>query len=645
MSKRNTTRTAPKTAVSTPESDGLTGWRVLIWAVFFVNSLVILPGCLDESLVPRFFFTAAALLVGMIWLRRDLAERGDLRLRGFDLLFLVWLAINWASVAWAFNWSEAVFFSQKVFLAFMVFWLFRQAMHRDGVMVRRVLGLAVPMLTFVVAGVILVQLLKALQTVGLGNEALYEYMKGLYGNKGLASNFLFYLLIFNLLVRQHIRWQWMFWVGSAVLVGLILLLQTRTVYLALAAAMVFYFAARGFAEADFRPVFLKKILPAAVVAVVAAAAVLAMKGRGTSLAERLNPMTYLESASANERRFVWYKTDILNRDRPLLGVGNGSWKIFFPSKSIEGAYRLQEKGVIFTRAHNDYLEIRAEMGLVGVSIFILLFAAAAAAIFWGLKNLENVEHRRELAALGAGIVGYSIIQFFDFPRERMEQQVMLAICLGWAAFLAKSFWEKLPGISTAGIFQIGWWAKIAGLVFCLVIGWFRIEGERHNLKALEAQAKNQNDRLITEAQAAENPFYQLSDVVLPMAWFAGVGYFQKGETERAVENFARAFAQNPYSFQVINNYAASLVKAKRYADAIPLFEKTLEINPKYDEGKFNLSYTYFQMGEFQKSYDFAARVDTIVGAKTADELEKNRVLNQRRREFMSKAGERLGKGD
>ena len=81
---------------------------------------------------------------------------------------------------------------------------------------------------------------------------------------------------------------------------------------------------------------------------------------GGSLAERLNPATYLDSGTAAERRFVWYKTDLLNRENFWLGVGNGAWKLKLPSHSLQGGYRLEELQVAFTRAHNDYLEVRAE---------------------------------------------------------------------------------------------------------------------------------------------------------------------------------------------------------------------------------------------------------------------------------------------
>ncbi|MBL0113432.1 MAG: O-antigen ligase family protein [Saprospiraceae bacterium] len=53
-------------------------------------------------------------------------------------------------------------------------------------------------------------------------------------------------------------------------------------------------------------------------------------------------------------------------DKWITGYGAGGWKLVFPSKSIEGSYRLQSQNIMFTRAHNDFLEIWAELGITGI---------------------------------------------------------------------------------------------------------------------------------------------------------------------------------------------------------------------------------------------------------------------------------------
>jgi O-antigen ligase len=646
MSKRKSNQPQPKStpisSVARPESTPFSGDQLFIWLVFFLNALFIIPSCLDSSMVPRFFFLAVSLLITIIVGWKTISQQTDWRLHGFDLLFLGWYGINAASIGWAFSWSEAIFFTQKVFLTFLVYWFFRQTLLRNEASVRKTLRSATLLLTFIVSAILLVQLAQAIPKVGLKNDALYNFAKGVYGNKGLATDFLFFLLIFNVFFFKEMPKKWLSGLGMAILLTLILLLQTRTVYVSVVVAGVLYLIGRAWVDTNFRPFFIKKIALIIVVLIGILVGFIALKGKGTSIAERLNPDTYLNSASADERRFVWYKTDKLNEEHPILGVGNGSWKLWFPSKSIEGAYRLQEKGIVFTRAHNDYLEIRAEMGLVGVSIYIALFGVAFFTAINGLRKMEDENNQHDLLVLMVGLLGYCIIQYFDFPRERMEMQVILAFFFAYIAHHSRGFWGRKTGIDLQKIAPWSMIPVIAGLFFCLIIGWYRINGEIHNVKLAEAQMKSNWNVVKKEAASAENRFYEYNDVVLPLVWYGGIGYFQQNNFPLAVELFQRAYQLNPFSFQVINNLASAMVKNGKTHEAIKMYEKTLAINPKYDEGKFNLSYAYYELKDYKTALNYANSVDTIANPQTPDEIQRNKAVLDKKASFVAQITAAMG---
>lgn len=610
-------------------------YHLLVWLAFAANALFFLPPCLDRYLVPRFFFLSAVLLVILPLVGKDLRQHGDWRLHTFDLLLLSWYGLNLASVGWAFSWSEAIFYAQKTLLLFLVYWLFRQALFRDENRLRVSLRKANTLLVYAVAGILMVQIGFAVSQHGLDNTHLYDYASGVFGNKSLASDFLFFLLAFQALVyspdeQVNRADRWNFGVGTALLLALILLLQTRTVYLATAAALLFYFASRAVLEPAFFRVYKRKILAVLVVAGGLLLALAVLKGPGGSLPERLNPLTYLDSETANERRFVWHKTDLLNADHFWWGVGNGSWKIWFPSKNIQGAYRLQEENVVFTRAHNDYLEIRSELGLVGAVLFGALFAAAFLAGFMTLRKKEIAARKRhDLIVLLAGLLGYCIIQFFDFPRERIECQVVLAMLFAYIAFHTRELWAQWPETGIRKYSAVFLWLAAGGLLFNVVIGWYRIRGEIHNIRLLDAQVRGNFPSLLSEAQAAQNRYYEYNNVALPLSWYEGIAYYQMDQGKRAVEAFERAYTLNPWSFQVLNNYASALVKENRYREAVLLFEKALEINPRFENGKFNLSYACYHLGDYTKALEWLSRVDTLENPQTAqDKLQNAQVIKQ-----------------
>lgn len=636
MRPKKTPPAAKKKPAPAPEQDSWGGYNLMLWLVFFANSLFLIPFCLDRYLAPRFFFLSLVLLAGMMWIGRDLYRRGNWRLQGFDLLLLAWYGLNLASITWAFSWSEAIFYAQKVLLLLLSYALFRQALLRNEERTLQTLGRATIVLTVVVASILTVQLGQALTVSGLRNDPLYDYATGVFGNKGLATDFLFFLLILNILFADRFRpVKWLL-PTLGVLLLLILLLQTRTVYLAVFVAALFYLPLRAWTDHAFRSLFLKKILPVLLMGLVLLLGMLALKGRGGTLAERLNPATYLESASANERRFVWAKTDLLNKDHFWLGVGNGSWKIWLPSKSLQGAFRLQEKNIVFTRAHNDYLEVRAEMGIIGAGLFLALFGAAfctAGLVLLRRPAEDSVKARQrrlEVLAAAAGLLGYGVIQYFDFPRERIEMQVVLAFFFALLAHHARDIWAKGPGFSLEKYKTSVLVLAAAGLVLNLFIGWAHIRGEVHNARLLEAYVANNYPAVLRESAATRSPFFRYNDVVLPFEWYDGVAYFQMKKYNEALTAMEEAYRLNPWSFQVINNYASTLMMNQQPQKAIELFKKALEINPRYDEGKFNIAYAYFQMGDRQQALEWVNRVDTIPNPTSADELRKNKEILQNR---------------
>jgi O-antigen ligase len=639
MSRKNLSKR--EVVAAKPENDPLAYYRLLLWLAFGVNALVFWWQCVDRYLAPRFLFLSASLFVCLVLLWRDLQKNADWRLHTFDLLLLAWYGWNVASVFWAFSWSEAVFYTQKVSLLFFVYWLFRQTLLRSEDTARQVLFQATVLLTWVVCGVLLIQLAIAFGRNGLENQALYDYASAVYGNKSLATEFLFFLLIFNaFFYREYVR-KGLFYSALSLLFLLIVVLQTRTVYLAVVAGALVYFPARAWLDSTFRPVFLKKTLPVGAVSVLVLVAAVALKGRGNSLGERLNPATYLESVSANERRFVWYKTDVLNRDHAWLGVGNGSWKFWFPSKNIEGGYRLQEQNVIFTRAHNDYLEIRSELGLVGIVLFSALFLFALFIAVRVIQKTTDVERRHDVLILAVALLGYCIIQYFDFPRERIEMQVILAALFAWLAHFGKNVLERLPGVNiqaSAGLFS-GFCAAI--LVFNVFIGWYRVTGEIHTMRTLEAQSRSDYPTLIREAQQARNMFNEYNDVAIPLQWHEGVGLYFLDQIEPCVAAFEEAYRLNPWSFQVLNNYASALLKQGDIQRAIPILEQTVGINPRFDEGKLNLSYAYLQLDNYPKALEWAQRIDTIANPQTEDARSKNRETLRQQALFLKEIQNRI----
>lgn len=200
----------------------------------------------------------------------------------------------------------------------------------------------------------------------------------------------------------------------------------------------------------------------------------------------------------------------------------------------------------------------------------------------------------------------------------------------WAVLLALTVYECRNSRFLHNLLQPGAGMRnlllalaTSGLLFNVLIGWKRFESEKHYFKAFHAQSKNQWTVVEKEALLAENTWNQYNEVAIPMVWYAGIAAHKNNKPEEALVHLEHAYNLNPWSFQVINNYASSLLTMKKNQEAIPLLEKAVEINPRYDEGKFNLAYAWAQLGDFQKAESWLDKVDTIPNPTTLDERQKN----------------------
>lgn len=115
----------------------------------------------------------------------------------------------------------------------------------------------------------------------------------------------------------------------------------------------------------------------------------------TIFGERFLSSFSMSDVSNNGRLGIWERSLEVFKQNPLLGAGLGSLPIFFqPSLSIKSPIN----------AHNTYLDIASELGIIGLILFLSIF-------FHAFKNLlENIRHQNTFNYLSIGIFG-SILWF------------------------------------------------------------------------------------------------------------------------------------------------------------------------------------------------------------------------------------------
>jgi len=131
--------------------------------------------------------------------------------------------------------------------------------------------------------------------------------------------------------------------------------------------------------------------------------------------------------SVNQR--LRYYQDVLTHftSNPFFGTGLGNWKlksIEYDSKDIEGY-------VVPYHAHNDFIQLGAELGIIGFLLYLVVFLLAMYYVFVIIRHSKSsVEEKTFVFILLVALGVYLVDANLNFPIARPQMLVV------WAAVMA-----------------------------------------------------------------------------------------------------------------------------------------------------------------------------------------------------------------
>ncbi len=589
-----------------------------LWLLFTSCVLVYSSQLADYFHYSRFL--AGSIVVWIMAIYLLMAKEKRLFTLSYSGVLLIGFTVAGAlSIFWAGEKAEAVFSAQKWMLLlgfYLIFKTLYQGVPREILWSQlATVSRTFTLLILLVVGYALTDMIR---TRDFSNESLYG-LQVLFGHKSLIAAFLFLLLPLNLLPGFHqiLKWPVLFLTACQILV--ILILQSRTVYLSLFVFLILLgkllYRYREEWKPLRRPVFAPLILVLA-----GAAGVLVWKN--AALRERLDVTRYLQSQTATERQDVWRLSMPLIRDHWILGVGGGNWKIQFPGYGVEGSYRMQDQSVFFTRAHNDFLEVLAETGLPGLLLYLAIFGHAFCRLHRCRKKVPWQSHM-----LLAGILGFLVSSLLDFPKERIEFLAMLSVYLGLVAI-------SLPGDTRE---LIRWRSfKSVMIVLSIVMAFNVYTGIRHyraerlTVALMRDRAAGNWKKVIELSGRAESSWHHLDPSSVPLSYYRGLAYYQLGQMEEAEGAFQKAHRHTPYNFHILNNLATVALEKNDVAGSLVWLREALRINPRFEDALFNLSYAYTLQGAYEEALDVLESVPADSPKKELFREEIRKLLNDKK---------------
>ncbi|GAI89207.1 unnamed protein product, partial [marine sediment metagenome] len=154
-------------------------------------------------------------------------------------------------------------------------------------------------------------------------------------------------------------------------------------------------------------------------------------------------VSQLSQTFSNSSRITnWKFTTLMIKDNPFLGSGIGTYKY----NSLRYQARFLEQGqnrsiypyTFATKTHNEYLQLWAELGIIGLGIFIWLIISY---FNYGLRFIKRVKNRYRqgiIIGLMGAVVAVLIDGIFGFPLHLSATLVLFWLALALTIVTIKS---------------------------------------------------------------------------------------------------------------------------------------------------------------------------------------------------------------
>ena len=155
------------------------------------------------------------------------------------------------------------------------------------------------------------------------------------------------------------------------------------------------------------------------------------ENKDSRLADGTSNLVTSISVERNQARIaLWGWSWLLIKEKPLLGVGSGNWKV----EVLKYESKLKSGFTYSYKAHNDFIESAAETGVIGGLFYLGIFVFVALSFLKRIKqNIKSEDNHYGYLFLAAmGMFFYFFDAFFNFPADRPEMQILFGFFLSVA---------------------------------------------------------------------------------------------------------------------------------------------------------------------------------------------------------------------
>jgi putative inorganic carbon (hco3(-)) transporter len=403
-----------------------------------------------DTNTPKFFMTALLnLAVFSLFLSNGYFKNNLHYISGFfrtniGLVYSGFLLVSLLSFTQSVNMLESVLQFTKVFTVFAAVFNMAMVLMRDLRYVRFIVIIMTALLIFDSVSVFYY-----INKFINGEVAAISDIKTVYSNKNILASSIYVKLAFAiwLMVFEKGWLNRLGWFALACGIAATFFMATRAFYLGLIILYLIFIAYNIVLYFRYRNKRVLLLTASSIAAIFIAFFAFTfvqsnlypeIRGRHTQgVLKQLSTLKNPESASSL-RLDAWRWSIDLIKEKPLLGVGSGNWKI-----QILKHENQKNAGFIYLyKAHNDFLETAAETGIIGGLLFLGIFIMIFLNFFKHYSRKEDdPEHLTQYLFLAAaGVAFYSVDAVFNFPADRPE--ILALFILFVSAGIAATYRQK-----------------------------------------------------------------------------------------------------------------------------------------------------------------------------------------------------------
>ncbi|MFN3477275.1 MAG: O-antigen ligase family protein, partial [Candidatus Methylomirabilales bacterium] len=312
------------------------------------------------------------------------------------------------------------------------------------------------------------------------------------------------------------------------------------------------------------------------------------------------------------RLLIWGSTLKMIAESPLFGIGAGNYELVYPRFRTVEEWRLSTRLVV-GEAHNDYLQIAAELGLLGLGSFLWLLVNLLRAALRLSASGEEGLRRRGIGLFGA-LVALLVYAFFAFPLQNPASALHFWLLSGLlcACFRSRvgSFGvepeTRNPKPAIRVSIGFAWAVAIPLFALASVLIFGQLLAELH-LKRME--------RLILQGKEAEARAEYVKAVrrYFPLLYaqeLRAKAFNDQRMLQMAVEVYRRALKVRPDDPRLHADLGAIYGEMGRFNEAEASLQEALTLDPGLGEAWENLGNVHLLKGRYLeavKAYEEAAK--------------------------------------